>query len=105
MKPLLQSHFNLKNFSHLNLFVKTQLHSFLGFCGFQWCGFHLCVFSKMLFLLYKLRNVFLVTNDLSAADLEMRIFAGPKKRTSQAPGVNNFTIFTRLWILDQSKCF
>jgi uncharacterized protein YjbI with pentapeptide repeats len=29
----------------------------------------LCVFSKMLFLLYKLRNAFLVTNDLSGADL------------------------------------
>ena len=72
---------------------------------FSGAVFTCAFFQKMLFLLYKLRNVFLVTNDLSAADLEMRIFAGPKKRTSQAPGVNNFTIFTRLWILDQSKCF
>ena len=23
-----------------------QIHSFIGSCGFQWCGFHLCVFSK-----------------------------------------------------------
>jgi hypothetical protein len=22
------------------------VHSFRGSCRFQWCGFHLCVFSK-----------------------------------------------------------
>ena len=34
------------------------------------CAVFTCVFfQKMLFLLYKLRNVFLVTNDLIGADL------------------------------------
>ena len=50
-------------------FKNVHVHSFFGSCGFQWCGFHLCVFSKMLSLLYKLRNTVLNTNDLSGADL------------------------------------
>ena len=49
--------------------VLCAVQQVLGLCGFQWCGFHLCVFSKMLFLLHKLRNAFLATNNLSAADL------------------------------------
>ena len=36
---------------------------------FSGAVFTCAFFQKMLFLLYKLRNVFLVTNDLSAADL------------------------------------
>ena len=56
------------------------VHRVLDSCGFQWCSFHLCTFSKnspniqlMRFSLHKQRNsfthAFLVTNDLSAADL------------------------------------
>ena len=61
------------------------LHRVLGSCGFQWCGFHSCGFHSsgfsknspniqlMQFSLHKWRNsfthAFLVTNDLSAADL------------------------------------
>ena len=57
-----------------------SIHRVLGYCVFQWCGFHSCTFSKnspniqlMRFSLHKWRNsftcAFLVTNDLSAADL------------------------------------
>ena len=42
-----------------------ELHRVLGSCGFQWCGFHLCTFSKnspniqhMRFSLHKWRNSF-----------------------------------------------
>ena len=43
----------------------------------------------MLFLLYKLRNAFLVTNNLSAADLVHADFLSDlKKRMSQGPGVS-----------------
>ena len=58
----------------------SNVHPVLGFCGFQWCGFHLYAFSKnspniqlMRFSLHKWRNslthAFFVTNDSSAADL------------------------------------
>ena len=70
--------------------MDETVHRVLDSCGFQWCGFHLCAFSKnspniqlMLFSLGKLRNsfthAFLVTNDLSAADLVHADFARPKK--------------------------
>ena len=36
---------------------------------FSGAVFTCAFFQKMLFLLYKIRNVFLVTNDLRAADL------------------------------------
>ena len=36
---------------------------------FSGAVFTFAFFQKMLYLLYKLRNVFLITNDLSAADL------------------------------------
>ena len=59
------------------IYINPKVHRVLGFCGFQWCGFHLCIFSKnspniqlMRFPLHKWRNsfthAFLVTNDLSA---------------------------------------
>ena len=59
---------------------QNNLHWVLGSCGFQWCVFHLCAFSKnspniqlMRFLLHKWKNsfthAFLVTNVLSAVDL------------------------------------
>ena len=36
---------------------------------FSGAVFTCAFFQKMLFILYKLRNAFLITNDLSAADL------------------------------------
>ena len=64
-----------------------QVHRVLGSCGFQWCSFHSCAFSKnspniqlMQFSLHKWRksftSAFLVINDLSATDL---VFERPKK--------------------------
>ena len=41
----------------------------LALADFSGAVFTCAFFQKMLFLLYKLRNAFLVTNDLSAADL------------------------------------
>ena len=72
------------------LFSKTGLHRVLGSCGFQWCSFHSCAFSKnspniqlMRFSLHKWRNsfthAFLVTNDLIVAELNHAVFARPKK--------------------------
>ena len=61
-------------------FKQSQYSRVLGSCGFQWCGFHSCIFSKNSqksslrnFSLQKWRNsfthAFLVANDSSAADL------------------------------------
>ena len=66
------------------------IHQVLGSCGFQWCGFHSCTFSKnspniqlMWFSVHNWRNsfthVFLVINDLSAADLVHANFCQTKK--------------------------
>ena len=61
---------------HLSLFVKifrgprlTQYTHSLVPADFSGAVFTCAFFQKMLFLLYKLRNAFLVTNDLSGADL------------------------------------
>ena len=67
-------------FSLFQLYICSIVHRILGSCGFQWCGFHSCALSKnspniqlMQFTLHKWRNsfthAFLVTIDLSAADL------------------------------------
>ena len=48
--------------------ISLYTHS-LAPADFSGAVFTCAFFQKMLFLLYKLRNVFLVTNDLSAADL------------------------------------
>ena len=58
----------LKRKSHLNDLGVFYTHS-LAPADFSGAVFTCVFFQKMLFLLYKLRNVFLVTNDLSAADL------------------------------------
>ena len=47
---------------------KVYTHSLVP-ADFSGAVFTCAFFQKMLFLLYKLRNAFLVTNDLSGADL------------------------------------
>ena len=49
--------------------TKTKYTHSLVPAVFSGAGFTCAFFQKMLFLLYKLRNAFLVTNDLSGADL------------------------------------
>ena len=49
-------------------YLNYYTHS-LAPADFSGAVFTCAFFQKMLFLLYKLRNVFLGTNDLSAADL------------------------------------
>ena len=78
-------------------FTVNNLHRVLGYCWFQWWGFHSFTFSKncpkiqlLRFLLHNRRNsfthAFLVTNDFSAADMVHADFCH-KKRTGQGPGV------------------
>ena len=52
-----------------NIFLIFKNTHSLAPADFSGAVFTCAFFQKMLFLLYKLRNVFLVTNDLSAADL------------------------------------
>jgi hypothetical protein len=49
-------------------YVVVYTHSVVP-ADFSGAVFTCAFFQKMLFLLYKLRNAFLVTNDLSGADL------------------------------------
>ena len=74
-----------------------QIHRVLGSCGFQWCVFHLCTFSKnspniqlIRFSLHKWRNSFnhsfWVTNDLQIQVLWiwfLWIFGRPRKMNEQ----------------------
>ena len=55
--------FKPKHLSNLCMYTYS-----LAPADFSGAVFTCAFFQKMLFLLYKLRNVFLVTNDLSAAD-------------------------------------
>ena len=53
----------------VGLILKICPRRSLAPANFSGAVFTCVFFQKMLFLLYKLRNVFLVTNDLSGADL------------------------------------
>ena len=55
-------------FVFMGLLVNKYTPS-LAPADFSGAVFTCAFFQKMLFILYKLRNEFLVTNDLSAADL------------------------------------
>ena len=60
---------DLKNFANSNQGKISQYTHSLVPADFSGAVFTCAFFQKILFLLYKLRNAFLVTNDLSGADL------------------------------------